>query len=504
MRSAVLFSFVTAVTADVAEGISLLQLNAKVSSSGPPPPVLQLLNEAPIQAHNEVRVLHLLKEEAVCPTDKCNLLEKWSVPTSEAEGRAVPFVHCLTKTCQDQDGSTLFGAGTKCSQLGPAEKICDAPINYSLKLWEACPKFCGRCDCVQPPATTTTTTTADLGSGNTGLEPCATTKCNLLEKWSVPTSEAEGRVLKFVSCLKQTCNDQDGSTLFGGAKCASLGDPAKTCGAPINYSLKLWDACPKMCGKCACDPLKTTTTVQLGEGNKPTTTTTTVPTPKLCQFKRLDFSKVAHQNLGNWKKDGSAPVLKFSDVLKEGDVNLDLIISNSSEYHSKQPERNGIAGVTGMVRVNVQGSTFVDLKLQFVKSGTNEPYVVPSFLLSIFDFDQSTGGRGRESVSIAGFSKLYLAENRDLLVQDHGKGAFTFKSMREDIPGGKNNPKDILHLTKEQKQIAVGLRYDGRSLVTMRLAVEKGKFGRNIFFAGASSMQCSPKDIVKHPILTDF
>jgi len=319
-----------------------------------------------------------------------------------------------------------------------------------------------------------------------------------MKKWSVPTAKAEARVLKFVSCLKESCTDQDGSTLFGGIKCAQLGDPAKTCHAPINYSLQLWEACPKMCGMCKCDT-PTTTTAGLGNGKTTTSTTTTIPVPVLCKFKRLDFSKVAHQNLGGWKRDGSDPIMRFSDVIKEGKVSLDLVISNTSEYHSKRPKQNGIGNAAGMVQVNVDGNTDVMLHMEFVKSGTDEPYVVGGFLLSIFDFDQSKKNKGVESVTTASFSKMWLADESEVDVIDNGKGSFTFQSVAEDIPGGTNNPTDVMELTKLQKKLAVGLRYDGHSSINMKFAVHRGKYGRNIFFSGASSMQCKKKDLAAHP-----
>jgi len=193
--------------------------------------------------------------------------------------------------------------------------------------------------------------------------------------------------------------------------------------------------------------------------------------------------------------------MRFSHVIKEGEVSLDLIISNTSEYHSKRPQQNGIDNAAGMVQVNLDGNTDVHLHMEFVKSGTDEPHVVPGFLLSIFDFDQSKKNKGVESVTVAGFSEMWLADESEVDVIDNGKGSFTFQSVVEDIPGGANNPKDVMELTQEQKKIAVGLRYDGLSAINMRLAVDGGKYGRNIFFSGASSMQCKHSDLAAHPDL---
>jgi len=211
---------------------------------------------------------------------------------------------------------------------------------------------------------------------------------------------------------------------------------------------------------------------------------------------------VSHQNLGDWKHDGSDPIMRYSDVVKEGDVSLDLIIANTTAYSSASPQKNGAHNAAGMVQVNVDGASSVGLHMTFVKSGTDEPYIVGAFLLTIFDFDQAKTKkkveRGIESVRIGGFSQMWLHDDNEVDVQDLGKGVFIFKSLVQDVPGGTNNPTDVLHLTEEQKKIAVGLRFDQRTGVDMNLSVKGGGYGRNIFFAGASSMQCD--EDANHPI----
>merc|ERR1712232_1422915 len=98
-------------------------------------------------------------------------------------------------------------------------------------------------------------------------------------------------------------------------------------------------------------------------------------------------------NLGGFGKDGGAKNMRFSNVIKQDGVALDLVIANTSEYTTTHPEHNGLVTGTSMVEVNVDAETSGDLNFQFVKAGTSEPYEVASFLLSFWI--SIRGRRGR-------------------------------------------------------------------------------------------------------------
>jgi len=95
-------------------------------------------------------------------------------------------------------------------------------------------------------------------------------------------------------------------------------------------------------------------------------------------------------------------------------------------------------------------------------------------------------------VSVGGYSEMFLDKDNEIDVQPGAKGVQTFESMLH--AGGGNNPTDVKNLTPEQKKIALGLRFDHTSGVSMKFGVSGGHDSRNLFFTGASSMACSPDE----------
>ena len=107
----------------------------------------------------------------------------------------------------------------------------------------------------------------------------------------------------------------------------------------------------------------------------------------------IDFSasSVVHNNLGGSGPDSGPEHIRYASVATVQGRPVDLLVSTtSSGYTPEFSNGNGRQG--GMGLISMKSGAKVDLKFQFVESGSNTPATVGSFTFAFLDFDRWVKG----------------------------------------------------------------------------------------------------------------
>merc|ERR1712226_810497 len=88
--------------------------------------------------------------------------------------------------------------------------------------------------------------------------------------------------------------------------------------------------------------------------------------------------------------DSGESGIRFVRVATSGGVDIDLVLTNITEYHAAKVERNGLKDCFGLI--NVLSPSSVSVLFRFVNSGTNDSAAVDAFFFSVYDLDESKEG----------------------------------------------------------------------------------------------------------------
>jgi hypothetical protein len=218
----------------------------------------------------------------------------------------------------------------------------------------------------------------------------------------------------------------------------------------------------------------------------------------LCETS-LVFNTVIHSNLGGAGPDDGAETLVFGNVA----ANTNLVVTATSPYTPNMLNpaggvlRNGAREGFGVINM-ASGST-VDLTFSLVDATTGAPKVRPNFVITFFDGDHGMSHESRESVTIKDMTSYAVSDTTTLTLLDDGGSAVaqangvaevTFQST---LRGSKeDNPVSPLSLSILQAERAVAALFEDKAQFRVTLS-ETGYVnpqGRNIYFAGASSLIC--------------
>ena len=121
----------------------------------------------------------------------------------------------------------------------------------------------------------------------------------------------------------------------------------------------------------------------------------------------------AWSNLGGLGPDTDAPSQTFrrSKVGKVGNVFIDLVVSNVTEYKPRLQAGRAVdwsgSVVNGYGQISLDGTndpspatTHMDLKLSFVEHGTDTPYTLTMFRFAFFDFDSLSATDGIDCLEL--------------------------------------------------------------------------------------------------------
>jgi len=192
-----------------------------------------------------------------------------------------------------------------------------------------------------------------------------------------------------------------------------------------------------------------------------------------------------HSNLGGLGPDAGEAEIRYTRVANVGGVDVDLVITNTTEYSGHSPHRNGLKGQQPIGRINVANPTSVTLLLQLVKSGTKDLVDTSGSYLTFYDLDD-VNNVGEKVTFITPVYQYWVTPDSEL-VKSVEDTSVAFASTA--VGSNSDNPTDLDNLTTLQKNRAVSVEYAGRGEYTVTLAsVQKGsgtaKGGRNFFFAG--------------------
>ena len=214
----------------------------------------------------------------------------------------------------------------------------------------------------------------------------------------------------------------------------------------------------------------------------------------------------AWSNLGGLGPDTDAPSQTFrrSKVGKVGNVFIDLVVSNVTEFKPKLQAPGRVVDWSGSVvngygQISLDGTqdtsatTHMDLKLSFVEHGTDTPYTLTKFRFAFFDFDRTAPGGidclELDTTHIASYSvhpQTELSPPALDLSQPKPKVCATAVGTGPDNPEKNEDAED---LTDEQRKRAIEVTYSNTAEVLLTFSAT-GKVGitggRSLIFKGAA------------------
>jgi len=203
---------------------------------------------------------------------------------------------------------------------------------------------------------------------------------------------------------------------------------------------------------------------------------------------RLDFEhgSAILSNLGGQGPQFDLPSgLEFTNVAMYGGENVNLHVDViGGAYTPGNASRNGLIG--GIANINGACGSETRLQFQLTNSLTGSSVNVPRLCVSFLDLDTGISGNCAESITVGGFSDLFVPPGTKLSVADVGAGK---KRVVAGSRGqGSDNPTNE---TKFSEDRTVDLEFADVSGFTATLAwgtLPDGwpASGRNIMFSGSA------------------
>jgi len=217
----------------------------------------------------------------------------------------------------------------------------------------------------------------------------------------------------------------------------------------------------------------------------------------LCE-RSLKFDTVLRNNLGGAGPDSGEEGILFGGVL----AGKNLLVSASNAYtpNMLNPSggvlRNGIRHGFGVINMASGSSVNLDFTLKDAATGADS---ADTFVVTFFDGDHGMAHESREGLTINGMSNFIVDDDTELDIQytatddtslANGVGVATFTST---LRGTKeDNPLSPMALTGLQEKRSVEAYFENKATFSVTLS-ESGYVnpqGRNIFFAGSSTLTC--------------
>eukprot|EP00448_Togula_jolla_P018747 CAMPEP_0170591452 /NCGR_PEP_ID=MMETSP0224-20130122/12413_1 /TAXON_ID=285029 /ORGANISM="Togula jolla, Strain CCCM 725" /LENGTH=585 /DNA_ID=CAMNT_0010915321 /DNA_START=72 /DNA_END=1829 /DNA_ORIENTATION=+ len=222
---------------------------------------------------------------------------------------------------------------------------------------------------------------------------------------------------------------------------------------------------------------------------EPPTTTTTTTTPDCSEILTLNPLVAVQSNLGGLGPDSGPEEIRYEAAATVKRQSVDLVVTASSDYQAQSTAQNGVFGKFG--QINVKYGTSVDLKFQYVLSGTDTPVKVNKFALTVYDIDHQSAEKA-EIIKVCGVVGASTFPTTSVEEIEAGPGCKSFKSTKTS--GAENNPNDPeVALTDEQKENSASFYFDqptSEFIVTMAVDGKVRPSGRNFMFAGVPAIPC--------------
>ena len=241
----------------------------------------------------------------------------------------------------------------------------------------------------------------------------------------------------------------------------------------------------------------------MGYGEEPQVPPTDLSAPSIveelavCETS-LVFTEVIHSNLGGAGPDGGSEDITFGNVAP----NTNLVVTATSPYTPNMLNpaggvlRNGVRQGFGVINMASGSAVNLDFTLKDSVTGGDS---ADTFVVTFFDGDHGMAHESREGLTINGMSNYIVDDDTELEITEtatddaslaNGVGVATFTST---LRGTKeDNPVSPMALTGLQEQRSVEAYFENKAAFSVTLT-ESGYVnpqGRNIFFAGASTLTC--------------
>lgn len=214
----------------------------------------------------------------------------------------------------------------------------------------------------------------------------------------------------------------------------------------------------------------------------------------------LTFTNVLQSNLGGQGPDEGEEALIFGNVAPN--TNLKIVATTPYTPNSLNPAggvmHNGVRDGFGVI--NMGSSSTVDLTFQLVNSQTGLPKTISDFAITFFDGDHGMSHESREAITVSGFTSYIIAAESTLDVDPiqvdaesraagNGIAKFTSKMRGSKV----DNPLAPFEMNTLQRRRTVAFLFEDKSefQVTASETGYTNPQGRNILFAGASSLICN-------------
>lgn len=242
----------------------------------------------------------------------------------------------------------------------------------------------------------------------------------------------------------------------------------------------------------------------MGAGPEPEVPPTDITEPaiveelSLCE-RSLKLNNVLRNNLGGAGPDGGEEGILFGGVM----VGKDLLISSKSTYTPNMLNpaggvlRNGAHQGFGVINIASGSSIELEFTLKDSVTGADS---ADSFVTTFFDGDHGMSHESREILTIVGMSNFIVDDDTELDITEtaiddaslaNGVGVATFTSS---LRGTKeDNPVSPMSLSSLQEQRSVEAYFENKSKFSVTFAATGyvNPQGRNMMFAGASTLTCS-------------
>jgi len=186
--------------------------------------------------------------------------------------------------------------------------------------------------------------------------------------------------------------------------------------------------------------------------------------------------------------EGGERELRFGRALHQNGQDIDLVIVAAGDHecgrvtNSRFGSKNAEIGMLG-----VQAGTEATFEFRFVKSGTADPVVPQSVVLSFLDLDQGKKNKQRESVEVCGGINALMTDDSEVEAVVTGDCVRVTSTAHGT---GKDNPVSVEGMSQTQRARAVAFKVQG-STFTAKLGVsKKGHNPRKFNFAGKPSVAC--------------
>lgn len=213
------------------------------------------------------------------------------------------------------------------------------------------------------------------------------------------------------------------------------------------------------------------------------------------QWPFLKLNKVVLNNLGGKGPDTDREHGLIYDVAVKGGPQdgetFELHFNVTSPVEDFKPQSSKEIGFQGKYgSINIKDGSNVTLEIEKFDPVQQKHLPFGDFYFTFFDLDQGPNGEASESITVRNIFNAYIANQSEVNVTTLPDGSTMFSATKEGT--GADNPKDPLHLTKQQfrKAVTVAVKDVDKLEVTLAVGKSSDPNPRWFNFRGQPTLLC--------------